>query len=327
MKQDENSMKNLYWSHLKMMRECPQKFLWTKGHPNHDLGNGHGKPKSLPPEEQRSSEHHLLMGSVLAKASEDFYKHEIWKEGFDKAAPKLEEIVRKEFVYQEQERYCLWNYMTRDECIDICVTGVLNFLKIVHENKLLGRQNFPEYRMTPSVNKYFNACGIVDLIYKDKEDKLHILDGKNASTPGKYEDPDQLRWYALCFRLQFGKLPDRIGFYYFRYPSTNPPPQLKFVDEKYQQNWTGFVEVPFDILDIKRLAKEAVETSKAINRGVFEPNPVPKHCSMCNFEAVCEQRQAQKSRNAAKRGLRRAKVANPVDGADGFLEFSMTKKT
>jgi hypothetical protein len=320
-------MKNIYWSHIKMMRECPQKFLWTKGHPQHDLGNGHGNPKSLPPEEDRKSEHHLLMGSVLASVSEDFYKHELWRKGFDKPlALELEEKVRKEFVFQEQKRYCLWNYMTREDCIELCVSGIQNFLQIVHENKFLGRSNHPEYRMTPSVNKYFNACGIADLVYRDRQDKIHILDGKNATTPGKYEDPDQLRWYALCFRLQHNQLPESVGFYYFRYPSDNPPSELKFVDEKYRENWTGYVEVPIEATDIKRLANEAIQTSKAINRGVFEPNPIPKHCSMCNFESVCEERQAQKSRNAAKRGLRRAKVPNPVEGADGFLEFSMGKK-
>ena len=322
-----NKTRYIYWSHIKMMRECPQKYLWTKGHPEHDLGNGFGEPKPLPPEEQRPSEHHMLMGSVLASVSESFYKHEMWKEGFEKAQPKLEDLVRKEFVFQEQERYCLWTYMTREQCLDTCIEGMNNFLKIVHKNRLLGRQNFPEYKMTPPVNKYFNVCGIADLVFRSKEDKLYIVDGKNAMTPGKYEDPDQLRWYALCFRLQHKENPDKLGFYYFRYPSENPPSELKYVDDKYKEDWTGFVEVSFDSEDIKRLALEAIETNKAIHRGVFEPNPIPKHCTNCNFESVCEERQAQKARNAAKRGLRKSKIPNPVDGADGFLDFSMGKKS
>ena len=64
--------------------------------------------------------------------------------------------------------------------------------------------------------------GIADLVYRDKQDQIHILDGKNATTPGKYEDEDQLRWYALCFRLQYGKMPHRLGFFTFDTPQITP---------------------------------------------------------------------------------------------------------
>jgi len=327
MRQEDTDMKNLYWSHIKMMRECPQKFLWHKGHPNHDLGAGVGNPKPLPPEEERGSEHHLLMGSVLSKVVEDFYNHELWRD--PKNLPqKVEEIARKEFVFEEQRRYCLWTYMTRDDCIEICVKGALNFLKIMKENRLLGVWNKSELKMTPSVNKYFNASGIADLVYRDKEDRIHILDGKNASTPGKYEDEDQLRWYALCFRLQYGTMPHRLGFFYFRFPSDCPPENLSHVEEKYRDAWTGFCEVSLDVSDIKRLAREAVETSKAIHRGVFEANPQPKHCGMCAYEPICEERQAQKKRNAAKRGLGQTKTPDPLKDSDqsGFADLSFGAK-
>ena len=39
----DDPMRNIYWSHLKMMRACPQQYLWHKGHPDHDLGSGKGK--------------------------------------------------------------------------------------------------------------------------------------------------------------------------------------------------------------------------------------------------------------------------------------------
>tara|TARA_B100000073_G_scaffold283349_1_gene244362 strand:- start:364 stop:1344 length:981 start_codon:yes stop_codon:yes gene_type:complete len=326
MRQDNEDMKYIYWSHIKMMRECPQRYLWSKGHPDHDLGAGIGKKKPLPPENQRESEHHLLMGSVLSKVVEDFYNHELWSEP-KTLQDKLEDLARKEFVFQEQRYYCLWNYMTRDEAIDVVVSGASNFLKIMKENRLLGVWNKSELKMTPSVNKYFSASGIADLVYRDKEDRIHILDGKNASTPGKYEDQDQLRWYALCFRLQYNVMPHRLGFFYFRYPS-DILPNMKHVPEKYQgDKWTGFMEVDFTMADIKRLAAEGVETSKAIHRGVFEANPMPKHCRTCPYESVCEERQEQKARNAAKRGLRKTKTPDPTEGNDGFVDLSFGSKT
>jgi hypothetical protein len=325
MKQDSD-MKYLYWSHIKMMRECPQKYLWVKGHPQHDLGAGYGKPKPLPPEQDRESEHHLLMGSVLSKVVEDLYNHELWREPKN-LLEKVEEIARKEFEVEETRRYCLWTYMTRDQAIETCVSGALNFIRIMKENRLLGVWNKSELKMTPSANNHFSACGIADLVFRDSEGGIHILDGKNASTPMKYEDEDQLRWYALCFRLQYNAMPKKLGFFFFRYPSDKPPENLSHVEDKYKDNWTGYIEISFDEQDLKRLAKEGVETSKVLHRGVFEPNPMPKHCGRCPYEPVCEERQAQKRYNAAKRGLGKTKTPDPLkDHDEGFAEFSFKAK-
>ena len=88
------------------------------------------------------------MGSVLSKVVEDLYNHELWRD--PKSLPqKVEEIARKEFVFEEQRRYRLWTYMTREDCIDICVKGALNYLRIMKENRFLGVWNKSELRMTP----------------------------------------------------------------------------------------------------------------------------------------------------------------------------------
>ena len=209
----------------------------------------------------------------------------------------MQEIARKEFRYAENKHHVVWSYMTREEAIDICVSGARNFLELMKEHRFLGPYAKSELKMTPPMNKYFNVCGIADLVYTDKEGKTHILDGKNASTPMKYEDEDQLRWYALCFRLQYGKVPDRLGFFYFRYPKSNPP-EKHFANQ--DEEWDGFVEVKITEEDIRSLGREAIETNRAIHRGVFEPNPIPKHCTWCKFENICEERQAQKKLNAQK---------------------------
>jgi hypothetical protein len=314
-------MKRLYWSSLKMMRECPQKYLWHKGHPNHDLGQGFGKKKPLPEDHQKKSEHNKLMGSVLSKVVEDVYNKELWRE------PKnlmsfVEEIARGEFERLEKRHYCLWTYMTRDDAIEICVEGAKNFLRIMKENRLLGAWNKSELAMTPILNKYVSACGIADLVINYDNDKnVFIFDGKNAMTPGKYEDEDQLRWYAMCFRLEYDVMPKGLGFFYFRYPSTNPPEKEEW---KKDYDWTGLITVDCDINDVKRLAKEAIATSKAIHKGKFEANPVPKHCGFCDYEPVCPQRQAQKEANAKKRGLRKPKpevIVNEDEPAIVSLDF------
>jgi hypothetical protein len=314
-----HKMRNIYWSHLKMMRACPRQYLWHKGHPDHDLGAGYGKPMPLP-EEKRESEHHQLMGTVLSKVVEDIYNLELYREP-STLMEKALEIARTEFTEAEQRHYVLWTYLTREQALDICLQGARNFLEIMKEHRFLGPYAKSELRMTPEMNKYFKVCGIADLVYRDKEGKVHILDGKNASTPMKYEDEDQLRWYALCFRLQYGVNPDRLGFFYFRYPTSNPPSTHHADPNK---KWDGFVEVSITEDDIQRLGKEAIETNRVIHKGVFEPNPMPKHCRICKFENICPERQEQKKHNAAKRGIVKVdrSLPDPVKGADGFVDLN-----
>jgi len=304
-------MRYLYWSSLKMMRDCPQRYLWTKGHPDHDLGAGKGKPKPLE-DAERSSEHFKLMGSVLSKVVEDMYNKKLYLNPQDLLA-KLTKIAEDEFLALEPKHHILWTYMTRDQALKIVTDGVRNFLEIVKEHKMLGSYAQSELRMTPQVNRNLKVCGIADLVYRDSEGKLHILDGKNASTPMKYEDPDQLRWYALAFRLEYGFLPDKLGFFYFRYPKSMPPK----VNPDPSKEWTGLVEVEFDEQDIVRLGEEAIETGRFIDRGVFEPNPIPKKCSMCDYENVCEARQEQRKLNASKRKPKK-KSEKLYDGSETF---------
>lgn len=314
----DEPMRNIYWSHIKMMRACPQQYLWHKGHPDHDLGAGFGKRKPLP-DEAKDSEHHQLMGSVLSKVVEYVYNEELYLDP-KTLSEKVQEIARREFVFEEQRHHVIWSYMTRDDAIETCVSGARNFVELMRDHRFLGPYAKSEVKMTPSMNNDFNVSGIVDLIYRDDEGRIHILDGKNASTPMKYEDEDQLRWYALSFRLMTGVTPHRLGFFYFRYPRSNPPE--KHCADK-DAEWTGFVEVSITEEDIRRLGKEAIETNRAIERGVFEPNPVPKHCTWCKFENICEERQAQKRRNSAKRGLGKTKTPDPCADKGGFVDLNM----
>ena len=312
---EKEDMRNIYWSHIKMIKDCPQRYLWTKGHPNHDLGNGYGKRKSLPPEEERSSEHHMLMGSVLSKVVELVYNDELWKDPTN-LMKRVVDIAQNEFRVLETEHYCLWNYMTRAEAENVCIEGAKNFIRIMKENKLIGQWSRSEVRMTPKLNDKINVSGIADLIYRDKNNVIHILDGKNAMTPNKYEDPDQLRWYALAFYLQYGIAPKRLGFFYFRYPPKNPP-------KNHEDTWNGMVEVSISKEDFKRLSKEAINISNIIDKGDFEAKPKAKHCQFCPYESACKERQDQKELNRSKRKPKKFKKDPRLENVENFKKFGL----
>jgi hypothetical protein len=78
---------------------------------------------------------------------------------------------------------------------------------------------------------------------------------------------------------------------------------------------------------MKRLFDEAVETQKVIKQKNFVANPVPKHCTNCPYESVCEERQAQKAINSAKRNATKElkKQNDPLENMQGINIFTMGK--
>jgi len=318
---------NIYWSNLKLFRECPKKYLWSKGHPEIDLGAGMGKPFPIP-EEQKESEHHKLMGSVLSRVVEEIYNNKLWaKKTLTQDALR---IASATFHELELSHYCDWSLLPRQEALDTVLNGTRNYIKAMWSNNLLGDLCESEWKFSKKLETsagVIGFCGYADLIIR-KDDpvtgKSHvmIMDGKNAGTPGKYEDPDQLIWYALCMRLQYGETPDELGFIYFRFAPDSPPPSW---DEAKDGKWTGihFVEWDKDA-DLKRMGLEAINTKIAIDNKAFEATPSPKTCEKCPFEYTCTERQEQKKANAAKRGMgakstTKIVIDTPDDG--GFFEL------
>ena len=51
----------------------------------------------------------------------------------------------------------------------------------------------------------------------------------------------------------------------------------------------------------------------------FDPNPVPSVCKWCDFETVCDARQAQKAKNRR----RNPKKVEAIEGAGGPVDFNL----
>jgi len=304
------SKKPLYWSTLKMYEECPQKCLWSRGRPGIDLGAGLGRRK---PVAKQRSEHHLVMGCVLADVMEKLYNDELWKDP-KKLIGRLQEATRALFEKELSKRfidYDAWGCPSREEMLQICMDGVVGYIRTMKENKLLGPYARAEVDLRTQIDKWNPVGGRADLIITRPDTGTTIYDGKNSQYVGKYTDPDQLRWYALMYFLAYGKLPDRIAFIYFRYPYGRPPDEGIPPDAE----WNGLVEVPFTRDDIKGIAQRGKAVGKSMWRGEWDPTPSPSVCKFCDYEDVCEARQAQKAAN------RRKKKPGMMDGVDGAVQF------
>jgi hypothetical protein len=314
----------LYWSSLERFENCPQSFLWYRGWGAIDVGGGPGKRKPKP---FKDSRHHAVMGIVIGAVTERFYNDELWRQ--PQGLPnRLVEMTKKEFRYQigKPRNYIDWRLApSKADMLQVCQDGVQGFLRTVKANRLLGEYARSEVDLVGYINKWNPVGGRADYIIRRLEGKelpgITILDGKNSKSKGRYTDPDQLRWYAMCFYLAYGRLPDRLGFVYFRYPHGAPMVDKKgepvLDDDGNPMIEQGVDWVPFTKEDIQGIAQRGAKARKAMDKEQFEPTPTPKGCRFCDYETVCKARQDQKKSRARKP----KNTDDLLQGSEGFVEF------
>lgn len=352
----------LYWSSLETYEKCPQKFLWRRGWGNIDVGGGPGRKKPVP---VKKSEHHALMGDAIQGVLENFYNDYRWKYPRELRS-WLELEIEKQFKLALSDRYVDWRItgMSREEMFQIVHDGVMGYLRTFKEHKLIGpyaksEQNYIGYLKARSKagNPYQIPIGgrIDFLIRRDKgpNEGITILDGKNGREywdrslkgPKTYTNPDQLRWYALCFYLFHKVMPTRLGFVYFRYPFgygweeeieryraesedmsvTEDTRKIKRMALAHYENKDpapGVIWVPYTKDDLKGLAHRAKEARIGMDKEMFEARPSPKNCGLCDYESVCPARQAQKEQNRRNRA---PGVLDALPTKDGRKLFTIGK--
>jgi len=299
---NENS--TIYWSSFALYETCPQKFLWSRGWDGIDCGGGMGRPK--PMTEKPSPRHHAVMGTVIQYAIERMYNDELYKEPKTLSATLLN-IVDREWERQESDPRNFMDYremeLTRSEMLQHCRDAVLGYLKTMKAHKFIGPYAKAEVGLVGWIDQYTQVGGRADLIIRRDDSGLTILDGKN--TKRKDPDPDQLRWYALLFKLSYKQVPERIGFVWYRFPYNDDTGE------------SGVEWIPFTDEDLEGIAQRVVQARLSMRKGKFDPTPTPSNCKYCDFETVCEARKTQREFNAAKR---RPKEEKPKEaaGPDGF---------
>lgn len=301
----------LYWTHIEAVETCPQKGLWKAGWPGIDLGAGPGRSKPTPRDKSR---HHAVMGIVIQGVLENFYNQEEWRTpvGLQK---RLTDAVRGRLADECGSNYIDWAHApSYEELEQTTVSGVLGYLSTMRHHQLLGVYARSEVKLLGHLTKWLPVGGKADFIIRREDTGITILDGKNSLTKMKYVDPDQLRWYALMFALSYGKLPDRLGFVWFRYP----------YDEATGEQ--GLDWVSFTKRDLKELADRAQEVRLKQRKELFDPTPSHEACRYCDYESVCEARQQMKKANADKRRKGSLPVVSDTDGADGIVELGFGSK-
>jgi CRISPR/Cas system-associated exonuclease Cas4 (RecB family) len=300
-----NAKSEIGWTSFRTYEKCGQKFLWRYGWEGIDLGGGPGKGKPFPPAPPRSM-HDAVMGTVLARAMEKLYNQELWRDpkNLTKNLVDFTEREWKRLVANKKRNFIDYDeaQMSEEEMLEVCREGVAGFVKTMKTHRLLGKYSKAEVPLGGWINKWTYVNGDADLIVRRDDNGITIVDGKNTKHKMRYTDPDQLRWYAMLFMLAYGVMPDRLGFVWFRFPE--------------EIEW-----VPCTKEDLQGLAHRAVEARNGMRKKKFEPEPTPDNCFGCNFEDVCDARQAQIKKNGGKRSLRRQ--PEELKEASGFVDLEL----
>jgi len=305
-----NLQSTLYWSTLKMFEECPQKFVWSKGWDQYDCGHGPGNRKPKP--EQRSR-HHAVYGIAIQQAIEDMYNQELYRDPKTMVSRMLES-GKKEFDRQIDKPKNNISYsearMTRAEMWDMCAGGITGFVQTMKAHRFLGTYARAEVDLVGWIDKKNPIGGRADTIIKRTDTGTTIIDGKNTKYKMKYTDPDQLRWYALLYKLLYRVLPDRLAYVWYRFP----------YDQDAGEEGVEWVE--FDEADLQGLAQRALDAKEAMRAENFDPTPSPKVCNFCDFVTVCDARREQKAANSAKRN-KKSRIKEITESTTGFVDLTL----
>jgi hypothetical protein len=292
-----------------MYEECPQKFLWAKGWDGVDVGAGDGRKKPLP---EIRSRHHAVMGIVIQYAVERMYNDELWRDPKN-LSKNLVALVEKEWKRQTADPRNPIDYNeagSEEAMLDICREGVVGYLQTMKAHRFLGPYAKAEVDLLGWIDKYNPVGGRADTIVRRDDTGITIIDGKNTKHKMKYTDPDQLRWYALLFKLTYRQLPDRIAYVWYRFPTDG--------DAETGVEWIEFTEE-----DLRGLAQRAIDAKKGMWKKKFDPDPSPTTCRFCDYEPVCEARQQQRAANAANRKPRESMKIAELTGSGGIVDLSL----
>ncbi len=301
----------LHWSNLTKYEKCGQGFLWSRGWEDIDLGGGPGKKKPVTTPKSRE---YACMGIAIQAILEDLYNKTMWKHPHG-LAQRLEQAVLLEFERLVDSEYIDWEnaFITKTEAREMCAKAVVGFLDTMKHNRLLGPYARSEVGLYSKIDD-FPVGGKVDFLIR-RDDGIMILDGKNSrdtksATRQSKNDPDQLRWYALCFLLKYGRLPDRIGYVWYQHPH----------DSKTGEQ--GVEWVPCEKRDLQGIVHRAREARRNMHLRVFNATPSTKACRFCDYEDQCEARQEMKRKNKEKREKRKLEKMK-AQGIQPFGEFEL----
>jgi len=246
-----------------------------------------------------------LYGSVIGIIFEEFYNEELWRDPASvrdkllrKVRPTVDKVIRDQTSPSWDGKCGIikWKgegkgqnprgmYADKEELIDDVRKSIARGIDSIKFGRFLGPYARAEVKLDQVV-KGHKIAGRADFIIRRiaPHKDLIILDGKGSKWGGKYVDPRQLYWYGMLYQLQHGRLPDKLGFLYWRF---TPPRSIDWVEFS-QADTDQLLEDVLAALDsIEELSAripDLDETDKmALAKGLFKPKANEDNCRFCEF--------------------------------------------
>lgn len=227
-----------------------------------------------------------LYGTVVGEIFEELYAKKIWlrpdiRQELERLVePFTDRAIRRRLSKGDRVDWSekRSNYDSREALVADVREAVPRGLRSVKHHRLLGPRAEAEVKLDAWFGKH-QIGGRADFIFErtaPHKDTV-ILDGKGSKWRHKFIDPMQVFWYAMLFQEHEHKVPDRVGFLYWRF---EPDESVDWVD--------------FDPEDLARLKSDVLATMDKIqaasddgNEEAFFRAQPGDACRFCSYEGSC----------------------------------------
>ena len=239
----------------------------------------------------------MLYGESVGTLFEKFYSDRIWKaddavaELLSMVDPTMERIVKNETnrggVFNWKEKGLKPGNRSFDDVKEEVKESVPRGVAIIRHHRLLGVKAGAEVKLDSTIGGARWGGRADFLIQRARPDNdLVLIDGKGSRYRERYVDRSQLKWYAILHQELRGRLPDKLGFLFWRY------------EPEESMDWIDFDQREIDILKDTVLASiKTIENGKrqmvkepgeATLKSVFPVKPSGE-CRFCSYLTMCPQ--------------------------------------
>ena len=240
----------------KAYRECPKKFL---------LGYIQKVPPTVP-----INQYFTLYGRLVEKFFTLFSN--IWR---FKTPYIFPEIIRErlQVLYNDILMASTVNWAapfvkyTQNDIFEQAFSDICLIMDSMEQNNFLSTKS--EVGIELKLKDDTKLTGRLDFIHTSPLSKeVLIFDGKGTDVIGKNVSNDQLLFYALLYFFRYKKLPNSLGFFYYRFNTLIPVPINGFLLNEFRARIS---------LDIKTMTSDQK----------FIATPCSKSCKYCDYVRDC----------------------------------------
>lgn len=233
----------------------------------------------------------MLYGDAVGKIFERFYRDELWRSNVTArlqalVKPTIDKIIATETgkggVFDWSDPTLKAGSRSLLEVTQEVVETIPRALASIRHHWLVGLDAQAELSLDTDVEGH-RIGGRADFVLtRARTNDLVLVDGKGSRYRDSYTDHRQLRWYSMLFDLKFGRIPDKLGFLFWR---SQPAESM---------DWSTVTKA--ELNDLREAILETVgeieSGQKRVEAGepaftVFFPTPTTSGCKFCKFRHQC----------------------------------------